>query len=140
MTTSEMRAPTETKPGDKSTAELVHDLTNQLSHLARTEVQLATRELKSKAKHAGLGAATAGIGGVLAFYGGATLVAGLVLVLALVMPAWVAAFVVAGAVLLLAGIAVLVAKGQLRKSAPMPSAAVESTKEDIQAIKEAAKQ
>ena len=136
MTTSEMRVPAD----DKSTAELVHDLTNQLSHLARTEVQLATRELKNKAKHAGLGAAIAGAGGVLAFYGGATLVAGLVLVLALVMPAWAAAFVVAGAVLLLAGVSVLVAKGQLRKSAPLPSAAVESTKEDIQAIKEARKQ
>jgi hypothetical protein len=122
---------------EKTTAELVHDLTDQVSHLARTEVTLAVRELKGKAKHAGVGAAVAGAGGVLAFYGGAVLVAACVLLLALVLPAWGAALIVAGGLFAAAGIAVLVARKELRRSAPMPSPALESAKDDIQAVKEA---
>ena len=122
---------------EKSTAELVHDLTEQVSRLARTEVTLAARELKGKAKHAGLGAAIAGAGGVFAFYGGATLVAACVLLLALVLPAWGAALIVACALFVVAGVAILVARKQLRQSAPMPSPALESAREDIQAVKEA---
>lgn len=122
---------------DKSTAELVRDLVEQVNHLARTEVTLAVRELKGKARHAGLGAAVAGAGGLFAFYGGAVLVAACVLLLALVLPAWGAALIVAGVLFAVAGIAVLVARKQLRQGAPMPSPAVESVKDDIQAVKEA---
>jgi Flp pilus assembly protein TadB len=122
---------------DKSTADLVRDLVDQVNHLARTEVTLAVRELKGKARHAGLGAAVAGAGGLFAFYGGAVLVAACVLLLALVLPAWAAALIVAGALFAVAGIAVLVARKQLRQGAPMPSPAVESVKDDIQAVKEA---
>jgi Putative Actinobacterial Holin-X, holin superfamily III len=122
---------------EKSTSELVRDLTEQVSHLARTEVTLAVRELKGKAKHAGLGAAVAGAGGLLAFYGGAVLVAACVLLLALVLPAWGAALIVAGVLFAAAGVAVLVARKELRQSTPMPSPALESAKEDIQAVKEA---
>jgi Flp pilus assembly protein TadB len=122
---------------EKSTSELVRDLTDQVSHLARTEVTLAVRELKGKAKHAGVGAAVAGAGGVLAFYGGAVLVVACVLLLALVLPAWAAALIVAGVLFAVAGVAMLVARKELRRSAPMPSPALESAKEDIHAVKEA---
>ncbi len=125
--------------GEKSTAELVRDLTEQFSHLARTEVRLAVREVQEKAKHAGIGAASIGAAGVLAGYGLAIVLAGVVLLLALVLPAWVAAMIVGAVVLLIAGVAALVAKGQFRKSAPMPSDAVDSAKEDVQVLKEAAK-
>ena len=125
--------------GEKSTAELVRDLTEQVSHLARTEVRLAVHEVQDKAKHAGIGAASIGAAGVLAGYGLAIVLAGLVLLLALAVPAWVAAMIVGAAVLLVAGVAALVAKKQFRRSAPMPSDAVDSAKEDIQVVKEAAK-
>lgn len=125
--------------GEKTTAELVRDLTEQFSHLARTEVRLAVREVQDKAKHAGIGAASIGAAGVLAGYGLAIVLAGLVLLLALAVPAWVAAMIVGAVVLLIAGVAALVAKGQFRKSAPMPSDAVDNAKEDIQVVKEAAK-
>jgi uncharacterized membrane protein YqjE len=125
---------------DKSTAELVRDLTDQMSRLARTEVTLAVREMKSKAKHAGVGAAFAGAGGLFAFYGGGVLVAACVLLLALALPAWAAALIVAAVLFAIAGIAVLMARKQLKQSAPMPSPAVESAKEDIHAVKEATKQ
>ncbi len=61
------------------------------------------------------------------------------LLLALAVPAWVAAMIVGAVVLLIAGVAALVAKKQFTKSAPMPSEAVDSAKEDVQVVKEAAK-
>ncbi|HEY0449694.1 phage holin family protein [Actinophytocola sp.] len=123
--------------GEKSAAELVHDLTEQFSHLARTEVRLAVREVQDKAKHAGKGAASIGLAGVLAGYGVAVVLAAVVLLLALVLPAWAAALIVGAVLLLAAGIAALVARKQFRQGAPMPSEAVESAKEDIQVVKEA---
>ena len=122
---------------ERSTADLVRDLTDQVNRLARTEVTLAVRELKQKARHAGFGAAVAGAGGLFAFYGGATLIAACVLLLALVLPAWGAALIVAGVLFAMAGIAMLVARKQLKQGAPMPSPALESAKQDIQAVKEA---
>lgn len=124
---------------EKPTAELVRDLTDQMSRLARTEVTLAVREMKGKARHAGVGAAFAGAGGLFAFFGGAVLIAACVLLLALVLPAWAAALIVAAALFVVAGVAVLLARKQLKQSAPMPSPAVESAKDDIHAVKEAGK-
>ena len=123
--------------GDKSTADLVRDLTEQLSHLARTEVRLAVREAREKARHAGLGVASLGAAGVLAGYGGAVVLAGLVLLLALAVPAWVAAMIVGVVLLLAAGAAAFVGKRQLAKGSPMPSVALEEAREDIEAVKEA---
>jgi len=124
---------------DRSTAELVNDLTAQFSHLARTEVRLAVREVQEKAKHAGIGVVSIGAAGVLALYGLAVVLAGLVLLLAMAVPAWVAAMIVAAVVFLAAGTAALVARGQFRKGAPMPSDAVDSAKEDVHVVKEAAR-
>jgi hypothetical protein len=69
----------------------------------------------------------------------AVVLAGVVLLLALVLPAWIAAMIVGGALLLAAAVAALVARGQFRKSAPMPSAAVEEAREDVAVVKEAMK-
>jgi uncharacterized membrane protein YqjE len=124
---------------EKSTAELVSDLTSQFSHLARTEVRLAARETQEKAKHAGFGLAGFGTAGLLTLYGIGALLAGVVLLLAMVMPAWVAAMVVAGALFVAAAIAALVGRKQFRKGKPMPSDAVDNAKEDVQVLKEAAK-
>lgn len=128
-----------TNHDEKSTAELVRDLTEQMSRLARTEVTLAVREMKGKARHAGVGAAFAGAGGLFAFFGGAVLIAACVLLLALVLPAWAAALIVAAALFAVAGVAVLLARKQLKQSAPMPSPALESAKDDIHAVREAGK-
>lgn len=129
-----------TKPDrDKSTAELVQDLTERFAHLAHTEVRLAVREVQDKAKHAGKGAVGIGAAGVLAGYGLAVVFAGLVLLLALVLPAWIAAMIVGGVLLLIAAVAALVARGQFRKSSPMPSETVDQAKEDVAVVKEAMK-
>jgi len=124
---------------DPSTAELVGRLSEQVSRLAREEIQLAVAEVRTKGRHVGMGAGLLGGAGVLAWFGGMALIAGLVLVLALVMPPWLAAFVVAVAVFAIAGVLALMGRKQVSQgSPPIPEQAVSGVKRDISQVKERA--
>lgn len=124
---------------DTSTAQLVNQLSEQVSRLARDEIRLAVAELKDKGKHAGVGAGMFGAAGVLAWWGGLSVVAGLILLLALVVPPWAAALIVAAALLLFAGIFALVGRGQVKQATPpMPRQAMDNVQQDIATIKERA--
>jgi uncharacterized membrane protein YqjE len=125
---------------DKSTGDLVRDLTRLVPQLAREEVELAKAELAEKGKHAGIGAGLFGAAGITALFGVGVLLAAAVLGLAEVMPAWAAALIVAGAVLLVAGVMALIGRKQVSQaSPPVPQKAVESTKRDVRAVKESAR-
>ena len=125
---------------DKSTGDLVRDLTRLVPQLAREEVELTKAELAEKGKHAGIGAGLFGAAGITALFGVGVLLAAAVLGLAEVMPAWAAALIVAGAVLLVAGVMALFGRKQVgQASPPVPQKAVESTKRDVRAVKESAR-
>ncbi|MEU7477892.1 phage holin family protein [Lentzea sp. NPDC042327] len=124
---------------DTSTAQLVNQLSEQVSRLARDEIRLAVAELKDKGKHAGVGAGLFGAAGVFAWWGGLSVVAGLVLALSLVLPGWAAALIVAAGLLLIAGVLALVGRSQVKQAAPpVPRQAVENVQRDIATIKESA--
>jgi membrane protein len=124
---------------DRSVAELVEDATTQIRTLVRDELQLATIELKRKGKRLGVGAGAFGGAGLVAAYAGAALVAGVILLLATVWAAWVAALVVAGAGLLVAGALALAGRSQVKRAVPpIPQQAVEGVQRDIKAVKEGA--
>ena len=124
---------------DTSTAQLVHQLSEQVSRLARDEIRLAVAELKDKGKHAGVGAGMFGAAGVFAWWGGLSVVAGAILALSLVLPGWAAALIVAAVLLVVAGVAALMGRAQVRKATPpMPRQAVENVQRDIATIKESA--
>ncbi|GAB2842981.1 phage holin family protein [Lentzea nigeriaca] len=124
---------------DTSTAQLVNQLSEQVSRLARDEIRLAVAELKDKGKHAGVGAGMFGAAGVFAWWGGLSVVAGLILLLALVVPPWAAAFIIAAALLLIAGIAALMGRSQVKQATPpVPRQAMDNVQEDIATIKERA--
>ncbi|MEV0697279.1 phage holin family protein [Saccharopolyspora sp. NPDC050389] len=122
----------------RSTAQLIRDLGDQLARLVRTEVRLAQIELRSKGKQAGVGAALISVGGVLGLLGGATLVATVVLALDIVLPAWLAALVVAVALLAVAGVAALLGRSRLKRSAALPES-LESIKQDYRDLGKALK-
>jgi membrane protein len=125
---------------ERSTGELVGQLSEQVTRLIQDEARLAWREVQRKGARAGVGAGLFGAAGVLALYGGGAVVAGLVLVLAMVLPAWVAALVLGGAILLVAAITALVGRAQLRRAAPpVPDQAVASVREDLAVIKQHAR-
>jgi len=123
---------------DESVSQLLTRLSEQTSQLVRDELALVKVEMQDKAKHAGLGAGLFGGAGVLALFGIGTLIATAILALDLVLPAWLAALIVAVAVLAAAGIVALVGKKQVGQATPAaPQHALASVKQDVETVKEA---
>ena len=127
-----MATPTEDKR-NASTAELVKELSREVSQLVREEIALAKAEMTEKGKQAGVGAGMlsgaavlglAAVGGSMAF---------LILVLDSWMPGWLAALIVT--VVYAAAAAVLALRGRERirhATPPVPTQTIESVKEDVQ--------
>ena len=135
------RAPTPPPtPEDASTGQLIGQLTEQISRLVRDEARLAQAEVTQKAKRLGVGAGLFGGAGLFAFFGLAVLIATAVLALALVLPAWLAALIVAVVLFAVAGVLALVGKKDVDKGTPpVPTEAIASTREDIATVKESAR-
>ncbi|RKR91569.1 putative superfamily III holin-X [Micromonospora pisi] len=130
-----------TRPvAEQSVAELVQRATEQVSRLVRDELTLARAELTQKGKHAGIGVGLFGGGGALAFYGLGALVVTAILALDVVLPAWAAALVIAGALFLGAGLLALIGKRQVTRAVPpVPTAAVKSMRADVDTVAAAVK-
>jgi Flp pilus assembly protein TadB len=122
---------------DASIGELMSQLSAQTSRLVRDEMRLAQKELLESAKHAGIGAGLLSAAGLLSVLGLATLIAAGVSALALVLPVWAAAVIVAVALFIVAGIAALFSRKQASEVTPPPMESVESVKADIKEVKEA---
>lgn len=124
------------KPGshdEASVAELVKQLSEQTSRLARQEVELAKAELTAKGKRAGIGAGMFGAAGVFGFYALGALTATVVLALATAMSAWLAALIVTVVLAATAGVLALAGKRNVEEATPpVPEQATESVKEDVQ--------
>jgi len=128
-------------PSDASLAELVKQLSEQSSRLARQEVELAKAELAYKGKRAGIGAGMFGGAGVFGFYALGALIAAAILVLATAMTAWLAALIIAVVLAAIAGVLALQGKSKVQQATPpVPEEATESVKEDVQWAKTKAQQ
>ena len=115
-----------------SAAELVRQLTEQTSRLARQEVELAKAELALKGKRAGLGVGMFGGAGVFGFYAFGAVVAAAITGLATGMATWLAALIVAAVLGLIAGIVALVGARQMKQAVPpIPEQTVETLREDL---------
>jgi uncharacterized protein YacL len=129
------------EPDDRSTADLIKQLSEQTQTLVRDEIQLAMLELRDKGRKAGIGAGLFGAGGLIALYGVGTLIVAVVLVLATFLDAWLAALIVAVALLALAGVLALTGKREIGEAGPLlPQEAVQSTKQDVETVKQHAAQ
>ena len=114
-------------------AELVKQLSEQTSRLARQEVELAKAELAVKGKRAGLGAGMFGGAGVFGFYALGALVSGAILALGTAVAGWLAALIVTVVLGAIAGGLALQGKNEVQKATPpVPEQATESVKEDVQ--------
>jgi hypothetical protein len=127
-----------TQRDEHSTVELVRIASDQISRLVRAELQLAKAELADKGKRAGLGAGLLASAGVVAVYGVGTLIATFVLLLALALPAWASALIVAVVLFALAAVLVLVGRSSLKRGLPpVPNVTVASVRADLDAAKHA---
>jgi uncharacterized membrane protein YqjE len=135
-----MANPAQTRPEqgqDASLAELVKQLSEQTSRLARQEVELAKAELVTKGKRAGIGAGMFGGAGIFGFYGFGALTAAIIALLARTsLVTWLAAAIVAAAYFLVAGIAALIGRSKVKQAGPpLPEQAIATTKTDVDVAK-----
>jgi uncharacterized membrane protein YqjE len=128
--------PTRPDPAEASLGELVSQVSQQIPELVRSELRLAQAEVAEKGKQAGVGFGMFGAAGVLALYGLGALLATLILVLALFLPAWAAALVVTLLVFTAAGVAALLGKNKVGKATPpKPERALAGVKQDVATVK-----
>ena len=121
---------------ERSTGELIRELSEQVRTLARQEIELAKAEMTEKGKHAGVGAgllAGAAVAGLLTL---GAMTAVLILALAEAIPAWGAALVVTALWAMVAAVLALLGRERLGEvGQPMPEKTAESVKEDVQWLK-----
>ena len=121
---------------EASMAELVRQLSDQTTLLARQEVALAKAELAEKGKRAGLGAGMFGGAGVAGAYAVGALVAAAILGLATAVDGWLAALIVGLVLAAVAGLLALMGKNKVQEATPpLPEEAISSTKQDVETVK-----
>ena len=131
-----MRAEGDPSP-EPTIGALVHQLSEEIPQLVRSEIKLAQAEVAEKGKRVGVGLGMFSAAGLLAFFGLATLIATAVLALAEALPGWAAALVVAAVLLVGAGVLALVGKGRVSSGQPLkPERAVAGVREDVAILKE----
>ena len=118
---------------ERPIGEIASELTRDLSLLVRQELELAKAEMTDKGRTAVPGLEMLGAAGAMALMAAGALTACAVLVLAIFLPSWLAALLVASA---LAGAAyLLVKRGKERVAsagAPIPEQTIETVKEDLE--------
>ena len=121
---------------EASVAELVRQLSDQTTLLARQEVALAKVELAEKGKRAGLGAGMFGGAGLVGAYAVGAFVAAAILGLATAVDGWLAAVIVGLVLAAVAGVLALVGKNKVQEATPpLPEEAISSSKQDVETVK-----
>lgn len=123
-------------PEGQTLGALVHQLSQQIPALIRSEMRLAQAEVAQKGKRAGVGIGMFSVAGLLAFFAVAALVTTAILGLAYVVDAWLAALIVAVVLLVAAAAAAMVGRNKVAEAAPaVPERAVEGLKKDVSTVK-----
>ena len=119
---------------------LVKRLPTLVSRLIHDEIRAVQAEIAGKIKAASLGAGLVVAGAVLAWFALGAFIAGGIIALALVLEPWLAAVLVGVALLVIAGLLVLLGVGKLKKGVPpLPNDSIDSIKEDIRTVTGTAK-
>ena len=115
---------------------LIADIPTLLMDLVRGEIESFKQELIGKLKLAGVGIGLLVGAAAFAFFALLVLIAAAVLGLATVLPAWAAALIIGGGILLIAVLLALVGISSLKKGVPpAPTETIKSIKKDVRVIK-----
>ena len=127
---------------DATTAELLRQLSDQVSRLVSQEIALAKAEVSEKGKRAGIGAGLFGGAGVIGLYAVGALVATIILLLIEIgITAWLSALIVTIVLGAIAAVLGLSGKKQVEQATPpAPEQAIASVKQDTETIKTRAAQ
>jgi hypothetical protein len=118
---------------DRSLGELLKQLSQETTQLVHQELELAKAELQQKGRQAGAGAGMFGGAGALGLAALGALTACFILALDLIMPAWLAALLVAVVYGIIAFVLVKQGQAKLKQAAPpVPEQTIETVKEDVE--------
>jgi uncharacterized membrane protein YqjE len=118
---------------ERPLGELLRQLSEETTRLVRQEIELAKAELTQKGRQAGIGAGLFGAAAAIGLLALAALTTCLILALDAVMPAWLAALVVAVVYAIIAGVLALQGRNKVKQAVPpVPEQTVETVKEDVQ--------
>lgn len=115
---------------------LIGSLPGLVIELVKSELEHLKNEIVTKLKHAGIGIGFMLVACVFVFFATGVLVAAAILGLAVVLPGWLAALIVAVVLLLIAAGFVAVGVAQLKRGTPpAPTETIRSVKRDVRGIK-----
>ena len=118
---------------DRSMGELLKQLSEQTTRLVHQELELAKAEITQKARQAGQGAGMFGGAGALGLAALGALTACFILALNAIMPAWLAALIVAVIYGAIAAFLALRGRDKVKQATPLvPEQTVETVKEDVE--------
>ena len=141
MNGSSPRGQGATSLDEQSLSELLRQLSDQSTTLARKEVELAKAEMQVKAKRLGIGAGAFGAAGLIGLFAFGALTATLILALTTALAPWLSALIVAVVYAAVAGVLALTGKQRVEAGTPpVPERAIESSKQDIETAKQSAKE
>lgn len=130
-----MSDPTRGREHKRSLFGLIGSLPTLVVELVKSELDQLKRELLRKLKHAGIGVGLLVAAAVFAFFAAGVLTAAAILGLAVVLPGWLAALIVAALLLVIVGVLVALGVRELRKGNPEPTETISSVKRDLRVIK-----
>lgn len=117
---------------EHSMGEIIRDLISDVQHIVRAEMRLAKAEVKEKAQQAGQAGGMFGGAAVCGLFAGACLVVTCIAALALAMPVWLAALIMAVCLGCAAWAMFLGGRNRMKQVNPVPERTVESLKEDVE--------
>lgn len=117
---------------DRSSGELLGELYRDASSLVRLEIELAKAEMSQKASRVGKNVGFLAAGGAVAYAGLLAILAGIIGLLALLVPVWLSALIVG--IVVAAGGGLLVRSGlkTLQQEQVTPQRTLETLQEDAQ--------
>ena len=125
--------PTQEDLRERPFGELLKQLSEETTRLVRQEMELAKAELTQKGKQAGAGAGLFGTAGAIGLAALGALTACFILALNAVMPAWLAALMVAVVYGIIAFVLVKQGQARMRRATPpVPEQTIETVKEDVE--------
>jgi hypothetical protein len=123
-------------PRKKGLFGLIADVPALVGQLIRGEIEQIKKELIGKLTELGIGAGLFAGAALFGFFALAVLITTAILGLAVVLPAWLSALIVAVLLLIIAGVLAFIGLRRVKKGVPpVPQESLESVKTDVRAIK-----
>jgi uncharacterized membrane protein YqjE len=135
-----MATPDQNELRERSTGDLLKELSDHTTTLVKQEIDLAKAELSEKGKKAGKGVGMFGGAGLFGVFSFAALTTCIIAALESPLNLWLAALIVAVVYAVIAGVLALQGRNKVQEAGPpVPEQATESVKEDVEWAKTRAK-